>query len=206
MVYTAKYLTQEDYVQFSNTTPSTTTTPSLSQVLDYIEMAEADFEEEVGIYSLQDDLDVVTIGRAHGISLDYPVTLVNSIYISNGDLITPTWSLLPSTDYALKDNGRILLRDSVINREYKVNFDSGYAVADVPRNIKYLVFLMTMKYVFNTHLFENNISDNTTRIVDVEVYREITKGGNPFNGFGALNIMINDSKANIKGRLRARLG
>jgi len=208
MTYTPKYLTLEDWIQFRNTTPSDSTSPSELQVLDYIEMAEMDFELEVGNYSIQDDVDVISKGRAHGVTLDYPVTLVNSIYISNGDLYNPTWSTNPlnTTDYALKDNGRIIIRDTVVNREYKVNIDSGYSVEDMPQNIKYLVYLLSMKFAFNSHLFENNISDNTTRIVDVEVYKEITNGGNPFGGFSSLNTMINDAKSNIKGKLRSRLG
>jgi len=206
MVYTQKYLTTADWTSFRKLTPTTTTTPSLAQVESFIEIAESEFESSVGDYSLHSGYDVVCIGRAHGITVKEPVTALNSLSISNGDLITPTWTILNSTDYVLKSDGRILIREPYVNREYKANIDSGYAVANVPMNIKYLIYLMSMRRAFNAHLFESNVSDSTTRIIDVEVYREITNGGDPFKGFGSLDMMINEEKANIKGRLRTRLG
>lgn len=206
MAYTLKYLSTADWAGFRNLTPSATTTPTLVQVTSFIEQAEKELDATVADYGLKTGVDVIYKGLAHGVSIQEPVTVVNTVEISNGDLITPTWSELPSTDFVLKQGGRVLLRNPYINREYRANIDSGYAIADVPQEIKYLVYLMSMRGVFNAHLFTGNISDNVTRIVDVEVYRQITKGGDPFKGFGALDIMINEAKANIKGKLRTRLG
>jgi hypothetical protein len=201
-----KYLNLTDFTNLRGLEPSGTTTPNEDQVSNFIAIAEKDFEDKVGNYGLQSGIDVVTKGLAHGVTLEEPNLTINSIHISNGDLITPTWSLVPTTDYKLDKYSRILLRNPIVNREYKVNVDCGYSLSEVPIEVKYLVYLLTMSRIFNAHLFVNNVSDNVTRIVDVEVYKQITKGGNAFQGLGAMKVVVDEQFGVVKGKLRSRLG
>ncbi len=203
------YLSIADFAEYRGVTPTSSTSPSLVQVTQYIDNAEIQFEKKVGKYSTETDKTSVVKCDSKGLYVDEGhITSITSISVSNGDIITPTFTTIESTDYKLHDAefGRILLRNPIVGREYQVIYDYGYDLVDVPITIKEIVYLMTMDRVFKLHLFENNLAGDVTRTIDVDVYKEVTKGGDAFEGFGAMELMIAQATSNFKGTMRTRLG
>lgn len=201
----AKYLSITDFAEFRGVTPSIDTTPSESQVLNYIDVVEKDFDSKVGDFSLQTGKSDIVKGLIFGFYIPYGhVSNISKVEVSNGDVFNTSWSDVPITDYKIDNSltGRVLLKNPIINREYRVTFDSGYLIDDVPINIKYHIYLLVMNKIFHNHLFDNNVSDNVERIVDVEVYREITRGGNLLDGFSAMDEIIKQSYNGLFGGLK----
>ena len=61
---------------------------------------------------------------------------------------------------------------------------------------------MTMRRIAQFNMFETGVASNITRIIDVDVYREVTKGGNAFEGMRAMDQVISDAKGLFRGKLR----
>jgi len=200
------YFTLTDFEVYRGVAPSATTSPNEDQVQKYIDLAVLRFEKEVGVYRQQTGVSEQMFGDAKGIfTKNVPITSITSIHESNGDVITPTWTEIDSNDYRIykADIGRVWLRFPYsLKREYKIVYDCGYSPDEMPENVKSIIYYMTMDSIFKFHLFDNNIGSNVTKIVDVDVYREVTKGGDPFAGFGAMTKIINDEKVTLKGALR----
>ncbi len=200
-----KYFSLEDFATWRGVTPSTTTSPTLTQVEQYITSSEEEFDITVGDYgTLTDQIEII---KALDFGFYIPkghITTLTTVEVSNGDLITPTWSTVTSTDYVLnvQKTGRVRMRSPIIDREYRITFNSGYDYASVPNEIKEIVYLMTMKRIAQFNMFETGVASNVTRIIDVDVYREITKGGDPFKGMSAMDMVISDAKGLFKGKLR----
>jgi len=212
---TNKYLSIDDFSTFRGVTPTATTSPSLSQVNEYIELAEIEFEGRATDYSEQ--TDVVLSSRARKFQIGGGIyvegghlTNVSKVEVSDGNDFDPTWTELDTNPVSyIIDNaliGKIRINNYIMKRMYRATVDKGYSLVNMPVNIKYAVYVMTMKKIFENHLFDNNISDSVTRIIDVDVYKEISKGGNPFEGFGALDVIINDALTNIKGGMKTSIG
>ena len=204
----ADYFTLTDFETLRGIAPSSTTSPNDDQVQKYIDLAVLQFERDVGVYMEQTGVTENVYASSFGFyTKNVPINTINTISISNVDRITPTFTAIESTDYRLIDDaaGRILLRSPVVTREYQIDMDTGYSYQNMPDNVKYLIYLMTINQIFQFHLFENNISGDVTKIVDVDVYKEITKGGNALTGSTAMANMISDAKANLKGQLKTMI-
>jgi len=203
------YLDVNDFKKYLNiTTLDATTVPTEAQVISYINMAEGDFENDIGVFKNLDQTKIVK-GIAIGLYVpDLPISTISTISLSNGDLITPIFTLIPSTDWTISDNaaGRVLLRNPFINREYEVNYTSGYTYLDMPEKIKYITFLYTMNYLIDTYVFDTQGgSESKSEIIDVGAYKEITKN-TAVNGKGALLSLIDHQKSLFKGKLKTRVG
>lgn len=200
------YFTLTDFEVFRGVTPDSTTSPNEDQVQKYIDLAVSQFEQEVGIYRSQTNVTETVFANNKGLYLsNVPITSITSIKPSDGDVFNPTWQdALDTEDYRIMsaNAGRILLRSPIVTREYQVVYDSGYSYIDMPNTIKEVIYLMVMYRIFQFHLFDSNLGSNTTKIVDVDVYKEITKGGDPFTGFSAMDVAISNAKANVKGSLK----
>lgn len=213
---TDKYLSVEDYATFLGVTPTESTSPTLAQVQQYITLAESEFDSKVGDFSIQtDDVEIVKAKKfQNNGGIYYPaghITSIKLLEVSDGDVFDPTWTVIdnsPTVNYVIDNplSGKILIRNYILKREYRATVDKGYALVDVPSNMKWAVYAMTQKRAFQNHLFKNNVSDNVTRIIDIDVYKEITKGGNPFEGLGAIDVIISDSLSSIKGNMRTSIG
>ncbi len=211
-----KYLSITDFSELRGVTPTATTSPTLTQVNEYITLAENEFDDKCGDFSEQTGLLEIVKGKKFqtegGIYIpNGHITSLTLLEVSDGDLYDPTFTEITNTpivNYVLDNSltGRVLIRNYIPKREYRITFNSGYALASVPSNIKYIVYLMTMKRLFQGHAFDNNVNDNVTTIIDVDVYREITKGGSVFEGLGALNSIILDEMSTFKGNLRTSIG
>ena len=196
---TTKYIDVSDVELQLGVTFTTTSTPTLNQVTDYISQAEKDFEDECGVYAETSDVTEYIIPTMYGLKVNtLPLTDITSVSSSNGDRITPTFTIITSTDYR-QDDDLIMLRNVIKDREYKVIYDAGYAKADMPSYIKYTVVLYTCSYIFNKHLFETNGS-SSEETIDAEVYKLVTKDS-AYNGTSAFDMLLNKQKAKFGKRI-----
>ena len=178
------------------------TTPSISQVSKYLDLAESNFERIAGDWTLQtgqvDIVDSYFNGEyVYFKTTKFPLSSITSVEVQQGTRFDPSWSTLATDEYVIEDaeQGMVYLSIGIKGtKQYQVTYDSGYLFDDVPYNIKYTVFLMTMREIFSNTMFASNGNlDGSTEIIDVDVYREITKGGNPYNGLQAIDSVIQDS-------------
>jgi len=165
------------------------------------------FETDVGVYSDDSSVDFL-LSSSKGVLLTKTPSSTPVVYKPTGDMFNPTYVELLSSDY-IQDPLKprfVKLRYPENGVRYKVMYNSGYTFATVPYEIKYLVFLYTMLSDFETSVIANEGLD-VTQTIDVDVYKKITKG-NPYNGFGALQEMIQTRKATLvsKGVLKSYHG
>lgn len=185
--------------------------PSLTQITDAISKAEEDFEREFGIFREQVDvIETVDGGNSYiYVSSALPITSITQIEHNEGTLFDEDFKVVPVTDYKLYDGslGKIALSNGFLGRQnYRITYDGGYSSADMPNNIKYMIYLMSMRSIFDTTLLNSQGQGNTTETIDVDVYKEVTKGGNYFvNGLRDIDVLIDNEKANFRGKLKTYL-
>lgn len=200
------YISVSDIETITGVTYSTSTTPTLAQITDYIISAEARFENEVGTFKETTFTDEIVEGYSTGLWLRelIPLNSLTKIEVNHGNVFDPVWTDVTSTiKYYIKNSsiGEVVLSAPMIGeRQYRVSGTSGYSTATMPRLIKDLVVLYTMREIFKTEFFENK-NANVTETIDVDVFKEVTKGGSVFNGLSDLDKLIESEKANVKNRL-----
>jgi hypothetical protein len=109
------------------------------------------------------------------------------------------------TDYRIKNinTGFVELRNPYINLEYEVVYISGYDLEEIPKNIKYLVYLYTMRYIFNNTILNTDGSfGDSQEIIDVGVYKEITGKSLYTDGLTTLDKIISDAKSALSKKFR----
>lgn len=200
------YIDLEYIEATSGRTFTETTTPSSTQINSYINLAEQDFQRECGSYLEEETTEIVKCG-SKGIYLsNLPINTIVSIKQSNGDRISPLFQTgLESTDYRLKNitTGFIELRHSYIGLEYEVTYTSGYDSENIPENIKYLVYLYTMRYIFNNTILNTDGNfGNSQEIIDVGVYKEITGKSLYTDGLVSLDRLISDAKSALSKKFK----
>jgi len=203
------YLSTEDFKDYLNLAAlDDTTVPTLTQVQKYISMAEEDVEKQIGIFRTTSQTSIVR-GNAMGVyTPSIPIQSVTSIALSNGDNITPTFSLIPMTDIRIsnKESGRVLLRSPFVGREYEITYISGYSYEEVPEKLKYITFLYTMAYLFDIYVFDTQGgASSKSEIIDVGTYKEVTKSS-AYNGKSALKGLIQDQKTLFQGKFKVSVG
>lgn len=200
------YIDLEYIEATSGRTFTETTTPSSTQINSYINLAEQDFQRECGSYLEEETTEIVKCG-SKGIYLsNLPINTIVSIKQSNGDRISPLFQTeLESTDYRLKNitTGFIELRHPYIGLEYEVTYTSGYDSENIPENIKYLVYLYTMRYIFNNTILNTDGNfGNSQEIIDVGVYKEITGKSLYTDGLVSLDRLISDAKSALSKKFK----
>ena len=92
------------------------------------------------------------------------------------------------------------------SKQYRVTYTGGYTPATMPNGIKDLIYYMSWQEVFNTTLLNTQGSGNTTETIDVDVYKEVTKGGSYYvNGTRDIDTLVDNEKANFRGKLQTYL-
>ncbi len=185
-----------------NTEFSSTTNPTETQMEDYIDIAEEQFENEVGNFRLSDNVEYKDGTKSGYLFLDKkPINSITSVEINNGDIFSPDYEELETDEYAIVDSsiGQIALSSSSRGKlKYKVTYNSGYSAETMPKQIQYCVYLMTMRLAFQKTLFTDYGSTyGVTETIDVGVYKEVTKGGSAYKGTVDIDNLINGVKGNI---------
>jgi len=208
------YLSVADVEERLLTTFTTSTSPTLAEIQSLITLAEGDFETQVGIYQTQTGtVDIIDNSQTGVVFLkSLPITAITQLRGGNTNLLNPNWTVVDATDsnsnpnYVIKngDIGSVYSAQCYDRLEYTYN--SGYSYANMPNAIKNIVFLMTYRYIFTKTFIETsgNLSGKT-EIIDVDVYREITNGGNPYNGTQALDASINTALINFQKGFKVKL-
>ncbi len=185
------------------------TTPNETQISTYINLGEAKFEDEVGVFTEQNITEVVKCLHNGLLTTYTPINTITSIYKSDG-----TWDRnfsdneVESDEYRIDDanRGKILLEQPYVGVEYEITYNAGYSSEDIPDKLKNLVFLYVMREIFKNTLFSTNGNvSNYTETIDVEVYKQVT-GGNPYEGIKVIDNLIAEEKRFFKGRLKTYLG
>lgn len=189
------YIDISDIETYLGVTFDATTSPTLTQMTEYLNKAESDFENDVGVFKSQTNTDVLVDGHYFGIILDkLPVVSITSVKERSGTLFNPTYTAISSGDIYIKnaDIGTIYLANPVVGeQQYKVTYVSGYAKASMPETIKTLVMMYALRHAFQFTFFDTNGEiGGKTEIIDVDVYREITNGGSPYAGLKAIDDVI----------------
>lgn len=182
------------------------TTPNITQVDNFISLAEEEFERNVGVFKLIDNTEILN-GTLLGLKVsNLPINSITSIEHNDGTRFDIDWSTIDSDEYVIDEGsiGTILLACPIVgDKNYRVVYSSGYDFDDVPLIFKNLVFLYAMRHVFNNTLFATNGDvSGSSEIIDVDVYRQVTNGGNPYNGIVSLNNVINSSQQKVFRSLR----
>ena len=135
-----------------------------------------------------------------------PLNSITALSYRTGTIFDPSYTALTSSDYYIKNAaiGKVYLAKPLIGElQYRVSYTSGYAKVDMPERLKFLVMLYVLRHAFQNTLFNTNGEvGGTQEIIDVEVYREITNGGNPYNGLVALDNVISQAKQKWVGSLK----
>jgi len=115
---------------------------------------------------------------------------------------------LDSDEYYVdnEETGKVRILNPLIGKKkYKITYTSGYSLTGMPNIIKDIVTFMTLKYVFKSQLFADQQFGEKETIIDVDVYREITKGGSPYTGLQELDNVIDELKATYKNKFKTYL-
>lgn len=196
-----------------NITIDDDTSPNTTQLNHAIDKAEFDFDDEFGIYREQVGIVEVIDGSYEFIYTkdSLPLTAISQIEVRQGTIFDPTWVVLttsPAT-YVIYDSelGKIAVSFGVKGpQQYRVTYTGGYASVDMPGNIKDLIYYMAWQEVFNNTMLNTQGSGNTTETIDVDVYKEVTKGGSFYlNGTRDIDILVDNQKANFRGKLHTYL-
>ena len=199
-----------DYIETElSTTFDSTTSPTDDQINKWITVGEGNFEEDVGVFTVDTYTSIVQ-GIHDGLILPYtPINSITSIKRSSG-----AWDRnfddneVDSDDYRVYDNirGKVQLKLPYPRTEFQVVYSAGYSSVDMPERLKKLVFLYIVREIFKNTLFstDGNVSGKTETI-DVDVYKEVI-GGNPYEGTKAIDMLINDEKGYFKSKLKTYLG
>lgn len=192
-----------DYIEtISGRIFSDTTVPNTTQVEEYIKLAETEFESEVGDFTSSTNVDRV-YGIRDGIYVNsLPLSSINYIKSSDGHPTNPTFNdAMDSTNYRIMsaNTGKVRILNAIPKLEYEISYTSGYSSEEMPDDVKYLVYLYFMQYVFNetTLSTDGNFGDSQV-IIDVDVYKEITGKSMYVDGMSALNNLINNAKKKLK--------
>lgn len=189
----SKYITVEEIESRIGREFDEETIPTKSQVEGYIASAEAGFDVVFGDRSPSTITDEVVTGLGTTLYVrNTPVIEVISVERNTGDLFNPEWTV---TEFALEDAsiGKIIVREGGLTRAngFRVSYEKGHTV--IPMTIKDYVFLLVMRESFlNDFLRLGGDEGGKQVIVDADVYRSITGGGNPYKGIVALNELINE--------------
>jgi len=201
------YIDVSDIETYLGTTFSSSTSPTDTQMTDFLAKGEADFETEVGVFTEQTVTDEIVDGHFFGIKVaNLPILSITSIEERSGTIFDPTYTTVDSADYLITNAniGKVELANPISgDRMYRVSYTSGYAKASMPEGIKTLVMLYTLKHAFRfTFLETYGDLGGRTETIDVQVYREVTNGGSPFNGLTAIEQVISDQKSKVLGSLK----
>ena len=179
-------------------------------VIDYTveDLAVLDIQtQEEEIIEYTNFLDIVD-GYSFGIWLKdrIPLKKIVSIETNIGNRFDLKWSER-STKYYIsnKDIGKVQLPNPIIGeRQYRVSGVYGYEKNELPSIIKQLVMLYIFREYFKSEFFNKKTAD-VTETIDVDVYREVTRGGSILNGMQGINELIEFEKRNLKNRLTTQL-
>lgn len=193
------YIDLTDIETYLGKTFSSSTTPTSTQMTEFITIGEEDFEQDVGDFTSQTVSNEIVDGHYFGVYVSkLPLTAITTLEERSGTLFDPTYTTISSDNYLIKNSniGKIYLATPIIGqRQYRVTYTAGYAKASMPERLKFLVMLYVLRHAFQQTLFNTNGEvGGTQEIIDVEVYREITNSGNPFNGLVALDQVIHQAK------------
>ncbi|NCD06369.1 MAG: hypothetical protein EOL97_09635 [Spirochaetia bacterium] len=195
-----------DYIQTTiGKTFTNSTTPTTAQVNKYITLAEKEFEQDVGSYLVDDYTEYPICGKDSLYVSNFPVNSITNLYKSNGHPTNPTYYEVESTDFRIvnSNSGKIRILSPRVGFEYKVIYNAGYSTETMPEDIKYLVFLYVMKYIFNNTILntEGNFGDSQV-IIDVDVYKEITGKSMYIDGLRAIDDLISNGKSKLLNNLK----
>ena len=202
------YLTLSDVEKRIHKQFTSTTIPTASQMEDYITWSEADFDAEFGEHSESTTIDEVLDAYSFGlITKRKPIKEIIQIFETIGSKYDLNWSdtPLPTRKYRIKNAniGYIEMASPLMGEStYKIDYTSGYSYSEMPHIIKEIVLLMALRYAFEEVLFKEGNIDASEKVVDVDVYREITRGGSPFRTFSELDSVLNRKKELFKNRLK----
>lgn len=206
------YLSVAEFEGFIGLTYSATTSPTSTQISSFIDLAEIELEDSVGVYKTGTTTDEICDGHYFGLLLKKrPLVSVTSLSINYGTPFVPNWTVVYSNVVTNKTKiaiekpsiSKLLLSPAIVGTgNYKITYVSGYTT--IPANIKYLVFLMAYRKIFNMTSLQTNGS-NEIETIDVGVYRSVTNGGNLFNGIKDLNSLIDSEKKRVAKAYRLEL-
>lgn len=202
------YLTLEDVERRINKRFTNNTIPSNMQMEEYITWSESDFESEFGVFSESTTVDEVLDSYSFGlITKKKPIKEIIQIFETIGTKYDLNFSdtALPERKYRIKNAniGYIDMASPIMGEStYKIDYTSGYSYSEMPHIIKEIVLLITLRYAFEEVLFKEGNIDDSEKIVDVDVYREITRGGSPFRTFAELDSVINRKKELFQRKLK----
>jgi len=212
------YVSVEDIEIKLGKTFSNSTTPTVEQLESYIDVAEANFTEEFGDYSTGTVTNEIVDGQSFGLFLtQLPLISITTLEENSGTLFELDWTVIDTNVTTLGSDennayiddiniGKVELNNPLMgSRSYRVTYEKGYTTKNMPLNIKEIVIADTFGQMFKSTLFKEGQVDNSEVIIDVEVYREITRGGNAFTGFQEINGILRDAKAKFKGNLKTYL-
>lgn len=180
----------EDYTGLSFTAD---TVPSLSQVQDYIDIAESEFDARYGDMagSTQVEEIVERIGNTLFLS-NVPISSIVSLERNTADVFSPVWEAVSTDDFVIRDD-KVVIKSS--GREFRVTYVPGYQ--SIPLFLKEIVVLMVMEKSFiNDFLRVGGSPGGKQVVVDADVYRSITGGGSIYQGIGDLKSLV-DSKVSL---------
>jgi hypothetical protein len=205
----SNYIDISDIEAYLGKTFTESTTPTDIQMAEFIVKGEADFNEDVGVFSASTNTDLLLDGHSFGVILPkLPVTSVTGVSARSGTLFDPTWTALSlDTDVYIRDAniGTVYLANPIIGEQnYKVSYVSGYSKANMPETIKTLVLMYTFKHAFQyTFMNTNGEIGGSEQIIDVDVYKEITRGGSTYQGMKAMDDVINSQKQLVLRAIKA---
>ena len=169
---------------------------------------EVDTEEEIIVDTEYYNFEDITDGYSFGIWLKNrtPLKEITNIQINRGTEFDTNF-----VDYNTKfyisnsEIGKVELPNTFIgNRQYKVRGVYGYTKEELPIQIKELVKLYVFREIFRAEFFENKNAD-TIETIDVNVYKEVTRGGSIINGLTSIDDLITQEKGNLKNKLKSYL-
>ena len=133
-----------------------------------------------------------------------PLKEIVSIETNIGNRFELNWSDKELKYYISNPEiGKVDLASPIIgDRQYRVSGVYGYEKNELPSIIKQLVMLYVFREYFKADFFNNKNSD-VTETIDVDVYREVTRGGSVINGISGIDNLIEKEKANVKNRFRS---
>lgn len=196
-----------DYVQkITGRTFDSTTEPTSTQIEHFINLAEKEFEREFGSYLETTTVEQIEAVRDCLYVTNLPITSITYIKTTDNHPTNPqVLDTLNSTDYMIKyeDTGKVMVLNAYPGRLYEISYVSGYTELTLPDNVKYLIFLMTMKYVFNATITNSDGNfGNSQVIIDVDVYKEITGKSYYTDSLDTIDKLINNTKASINKKMR----
>ena len=155
-------------------TLSSTSSPKLSVVQDWIDSAENELDV---LTSNQWDTHIVTdellsINAQTNVfhTNHVPVISIDSLYYNEGDEWNPNWVLVPSTDYKVDNTttGKIKTKNYYWkNNGLKITYTAGYIT--IPNQVKELALLLVEKRYIDNQLAQSASDNDVVSVATIRI-------------------------------------